>query len=356
MPIFGMKNPRGAFVAIVKGLVYEQLPSIEAVKGVYKVFPRFNINGMYFDAYEDIVVDFYPLVGDQVDYSGMAKVYRDYQIGRGEVRLLRDRVKDNPVLAYSADSMYVRVKHCRKKVDPKNPAHRMQTPETEPPLEIFHDFDDFTDIMKRMRAEGIEKAEICSVGWNIGGHDGRFPQYFPVEPKIGGEAKFRESIKIATRWVQYLPHNQFAILPISRWYENDVAKRPTARYGLHLSQRDSVPPVFRARLHLWVRTTSRHRHLGIKGLFHIDVTSMSIPIPAAIRHRSTGSKRRIIKTRSANTHVRFAVGSRRRALRPCRQNPDYRFTSGIIPPGRTTRRSSPQNTSPFGSSCTTASS
>lgn len=50
------------------------------------------------------------------------------------------------------------------------------------------------DIMRRMKAEGIDKAEICSVGWNISGHDGRFPQFFPVEPKLGGEAKFREAI------------------------------------------------------------------------------------------------------------------------------------------------------------------
>ena len=285
MPIFGMKNPRGAFVAIVKGLVYEQLPSIEAVKGVYKVFPRFNINGMYFDAYEDIVVDFYPLVRDQADYSGMAKVYRDYQIGRGEVRLLRDRVKDNPVLAYSADSMYVRVKHCRKKVDPKNPAHRMQTPETEPPLEIFHDFDDFTDIMNRMRAEGIEKAEICSVGWNIGGHDGRFPQYFPVEPKIGGEAKFRESIKIAhSLGYQITCHiNQFAMFYLSsRWNENDVAKRPDGSLMAYDLQPSGIPylPCFERVYNLWVRDDFKQiADLGIKGLFHIDVTSMVNPYP-----------------------------------------------------------------------------
>ena len=299
MPIFGMTNPRGAFVAIVKGLVYEQLPSIEAHKGVYNVFPRFNIKGMYFDAYEDIVVDFYPLVGEQADYSGMAKVYRDYQLGRGEVTLLRDRAKDNPVLAYSADSMYVRVQHCRKKVDKNNPAHRMQTPETAPPLEIFHDFDDFIDIMKRMKAEGIDKAEICSVGWNIDGHDGRFPQYFPVEPKIGGEAKFRESIKTAhDLGYQITCHiNQFAMFFISnRWNEHDVAKRPDGSLFADYLQSGGMAyrPCFERVYNLWVKDDFKQiAALGIKGLFHIDVTSMVGPYPCCDPHHPLNRKQTV---------------------------------------------------------------
>ena len=290
MPIFGMQNPRGTFAAIVKGLVYEHLPTIEAVGGVYKVFPRFYIKKMCFDAYEDIVVDFYPLVGDQADYSGVAKVYRDYQLGRGEVRLLRGRAKDNPELAYAADSMYVRVKHCRKKADPKNPAHRMQTPETEPPMEIFHTFDDLADIMKRMKAGGIDKAEMCSVGWNIGGHDGRFPQYFPVEEKIGGEARFRAAIDTAHKLgYQITCHiNQFAMFFISnRWNENDVAKRPDGSLMAFALQPSGIPhlPCFERVWHLWVKDDFRQiAALGIKGMFHIDVTSMVNPYPCCDPH------------------------------------------------------------------------
>lgn len=63
----------------------------------------------------------------------------------------------------------------------------MQTVESEPELEIFFMFEDFADIMRRMKAEVIDNAEMSSVGWNISGHDGRFPQYFPVKQKLGGE-------------------------------------------------------------------------------------------------------------------------------------------------------------------------
>lgn len=72
MPIFGMNTPHGAFAAVVRGLKYEQFPTVEAVGGKYKVFPRFFISDpdcntrakisrtIAFDPYEDIVVDFYP--------------------------------------------------------------------------------------------------------------------------------------------------------------------------------------------------------------------------------------------------------------------------------------------------------
>ena len=38
-----------------------------------------------------------------------------------------------------------------------------------------------------MKNAGIDKAELCLVGWNVRGHDGRWPQAFPVEPALGGE-------------------------------------------------------------------------------------------------------------------------------------------------------------------------
>ena len=154
MPIFGMNTPRGAFAAIVRGLKYEQFPTVEANNGKYKVFPRFFISDpdcntrakisrtIAFDPYEDIVVDFYPLPKDAT-YADIAKVYRNCQLESGTVKPLRERIKGNNALAYTADSIYVRLKHARKKSDPQNPAHRIQTVENEPELEIFFTFEDF---------------------------------------------------------------------------------------------------------------------------------------------------------------------------------------------------------------------
>ena len=277
MPIFGMQNSKGAFVGIVKGLALEQKAVIRAKNGVYEVFPRFNIKEMYFDAYEEIVVDFYPLKKD-AGYSDMAKVYRNYQLNRGEVKLLRDRVKDNPALAYTADSIYVRIKHARKKAKRGIPSHHKQTVGNEPELEIFFTFDDIADIMKRMKAEGIDKAEVCSVGWNIAGHDGRFPTYFPVEESIGGEKKFREAIQVG-KDLGYRVNchiNQVSVFEISdRWKDNGVARKPNGDYIKTISPApggDLYWACYQRVYDMWIKDDYlKIRDLGLNGIFHIDV-------------------------------------------------------------------------------------
>ena len=46
--------------------------------------------------------------------------------------------------------------------------------------------------MEAYYAAGMRNVEFCLVGWNISGHDGRWPQFFPVEEKLGGEKDLRE--------------------------------------------------------------------------------------------------------------------------------------------------------------------
>ena len=102
---FGMKNPRTTWVAIVKKLKLEYQLRVEAVNGNYEIFPRFMIKAIEFPPYEDIVVDFYELRGEQANYVGMAKKYRKYQLDRGEVKPLKERVKNNPKLAQLVKSI-----------------------------------------------------------------------------------------------------------------------------------------------------------------------------------------------------------------------------------------------------------
>ena len=41
--------------------------------------------------------------------------------------------------------------------------------------------------MEAYHRAGVQKAEFCLVGWNIRGHDGRWPQILPPEEALGGE-------------------------------------------------------------------------------------------------------------------------------------------------------------------------
>jgi hypothetical protein len=282
MPIFGMKNSRGAFVGIVKGLKYEFKTVVDVTNGVYTIFPRFLIKEMAFDPYEDLVVDFCALEGSDANYSGMARAYRQYQLDRGEVKPLRERVKDNPQLAYTADTMFVRVAHGSKNNKDKI---ENQTLTNEPPLHVGHTFDDLIRIMRDIKTLGVEKAEICCVGWNLRGHDGRYPTLFPVEPAFGGEAKLREAIACAhDLGYQIVCHcNNTDFYTISdRYDENDIARRPDGsllKGGFWAGGR-AYSACFQRVNDAYVDDDYRKlTELGFRGTFHIDVTSCITPYP-----------------------------------------------------------------------------
>ena len=196
LPIFGMKNPRTTWVAIVKGLRFEFEGRVEVKNGNYVQFPRFLIKGIEFAPYEDLIVDFYELKGKNADYSGMGRTYRKYQLERGEVKPIKERIKTSPSLKYTAESIFMRIKHGTKRRDQRYPT---QTLENEPFIPVSMDFQGFMDKMQEIYDRGMRKVELCFVGWNIGGFDGRFPDLFPPEPKYGGEAKMKEAIAMGKR-------------------------------------------------------------------------------------------------------------------------------------------------------------
>lgn len=191
-PVYGVKKKDSCFVAIVKGMAYNYLLVTGVKGGKYYIYPRFNINGD--KMYEDIVISLYSLEGEDANYSGMARCYRAYQLERGECVPLAERLKDNPELKYTSESIMIRIRNGWK---PCKPPVLEQTPETEPEMHVAIDFERVGDILDELKKQGIEKAEICLVGWNTKGHDGRWPQCFPVAEELGGEEKLRELIKKA---------------------------------------------------------------------------------------------------------------------------------------------------------------
>ena len=189
MPFFGAVLPEGAFVAIVTGMPYNYSFTVELKKGVYELSMAYDFHME--DVYEDLAVSFVPLAGAEADYAGMARAYRAYQLKRGAVKPLRERAKAQPILDYAARWPEVRVRHAWKPVPSPVPD---QTVKDEPPVKPVITFERFKEIADAFKRQGIGGAEFCLVGWNVGGHDGRWPQVFPVEPSLGGEAKLREAI------------------------------------------------------------------------------------------------------------------------------------------------------------------
>ncbi len=189
MPFFGMKSPEGAWVAIVEGMPYNYSLTAELKSGMYSLAITWDREMQ--GAYEDLAVSFIWLEGTDADYAGMARTYRNYQLKRGAVVPLAERVKKQPLLDYMAEWPEVRVRNAWKPVPSPVPE---QTVKNEPPVKPVITFDRFKDIADEFKRQGIGGAEFCLVGWNVGGHDGRWPQIFPVEPTLGGEEKLKEAI------------------------------------------------------------------------------------------------------------------------------------------------------------------
>ncbi len=287
MPLYGVKRGNNAFLAIVKGLKYEFSMIVEVKNGNYEVYPLFHVkvtsqqNGMGFGPYEDLIIDFYNLSGADANYSKMGRIYREYQLGIGEVKPLRERVKNNPELAYSADTMFVRIRNGTKVNYESYPED--QTLENEPKISVAYTFDQFMEIMTDFKSRGIEKVEMCFVGWHAGGFDGRYPDLFPIPEEFGGEVKFKEAIdkahELGYQIVCHVCNHDFYKIA-TRWSEDLLVKRHdgSLRPYSFLPGGRAYNPCFAAVRDVIVpQDYKRLSELGIKGTFHIDVTSCVVP-------------------------------------------------------------------------------
>lgn len=70
----------------------------------------------------------------------------------------------------------------------------MQTEANEPERFVACDFAGVRRIADQCKAAGMEGEEFQLVGWNRSGHDGRFPQLFPADPRLGGDEGLCETI------------------------------------------------------------------------------------------------------------------------------------------------------------------
>ena len=191
MPIFGVKNNNGCMLFIAEKSA-ALLNIVFGVKdGEYYIYPRFVFGGS--KPYEDIKIRMICL-SDNADYSDMAVAYREYKLKNGDCEPLSEKIKKRDALDYALSAPEIRIRMGWK---PAPPIILEQTPENEPEMFVACTFKQVEMFIDELKACGIEKAEICLVGWNKSGHDGRYPQLFPVEEKLGGEEGLKSLISHA---------------------------------------------------------------------------------------------------------------------------------------------------------------
>ena len=285
MSAYGMKTPERAFVAIVRKLKYYFTTRVVAKGGEYRMSCVLR-DELCRSPYEDFEIEFRRLEGGEATMGGMARAYRGYQLARGAVKPLKERAAGNAVLREAIESPEVRIRQAWK---PVPPPVLEQTPETEPPVTPYVTFARVVDIARSMKAAGIGKAELCLVGWNIGGHDGRWPQSFPVEPVLGGDEGLRDCVR-AVREMGYLivPHGNFldAYRIADSWDEEWLAKKADGGFetsGDWGGGRSARICARRAYERFASRDMWRMGAYGFKGLGYFDVVSI---VPADECHDS----------------------------------------------------------------------
>lgn len=180
MPLFGVKCVNGVYLAVMAGMSWDYSLRVTRKEGVYSIVPEITVpvDGLY----EDIVLHVFRLPSD-CDYSAMARRYRKYLLDTGILQTISERAKSHPAVGYFADAPLIRIR-CGWKKAPSDVLH--QTLENEPPMRVACTFARIMTFCEELKKAGVERANISLVGWNVRGHDGRWPEAFPVEPALGG--------------------------------------------------------------------------------------------------------------------------------------------------------------------------
>ena len=185
-----IKTEQGAYLVIAKSLQFESIQTYRHKEGKYSFSYEYDLSKC--GAYEPLIIDFYPMPKGADDYSAMARRYREYLIETDQMpKMLKERVGENEHLAYAAKAPEIRIRQGWKPV-PTPVEH--QTLENEPEMRVAMTFDQVKDLIDELKRQGVDNAQLCLVGWNHKGHDGRYPMVFPVEPALGGEEELRECI------------------------------------------------------------------------------------------------------------------------------------------------------------------
>ena len=164
-------------------------------ENVYSVSLLYTFGGISYgkskdNVYDDIRIEIVELP-KQATPGDLAKAERDLRLERGEITTLHEKC-EREIVEYSRKHPLIRIRMAWKE-SPSPIKHQHEG--NEPMMHRAVTFARVRDIADSLKAKGIEGADLQLVGWNRSGHDGRFPQLFPVEPMLGGEAELRKTIE-----------------------------------------------------------------------------------------------------------------------------------------------------------------
>ena len=229
---------------------------------------------------DDIILRAYAL-DSSADYNEALKVIRDARLEKGEIRLLSKKRGERECLDYAAKHPLVRIRMGWKPV-PCEVLH--QTLENEPSMHVATTFRRVRELADEMKRVGVSGAEISLVGWNQKGHDGRWPDIFPIEEALGGEEELRRTVE----HVKSLGYKITCHTNLADHYEiastfslRDLAKKRDGSVYSHgnWAGGQSFAACPETQLRYAKSDLPRVAALGFEGLHYIDCLSICKPDP-----------------------------------------------------------------------------
>ena len=167
---------------------YQSQYEVTVKGGVYTACPLFDFT-VHDPVYDDIRLELI-FLPEEADYNEMARTERELRLARAEIRTLAEKCK-NPATEYARKYPLIRIRMGWK---PSPSPVPIQTEANEPEMFVACSFARVREIADELKRQGVEGAELQLVGWNRSGHDGRFPQLFPADPRLGGDAELKKTI------------------------------------------------------------------------------------------------------------------------------------------------------------------
>lgn len=163
--------------------------------GVYTLTPVFvftendDVYAQHEDCYTDVKLEVV-FFDKGVDFNVGAKAEREIRLARGEISTLKDKC-NRPAVEYAKNYPLVRIR-MGWKPSPSPVLH--QTLDNEPEMHVACTFERVCQIADELKRQGVPGAELQLVGWNVKGHDGRWPQIFPAEESLGGNDGLKKCV------------------------------------------------------------------------------------------------------------------------------------------------------------------
>lgn len=227
--------------------------------------------------YDDIRLEIF-FLPTTATYSDMARLEREIRLERGEIPTLKEKCEAEAV-EYARKYPLIRIR-MGWKPSPSRVFH--QSLATEPDMFVACDFKRVRDIADELKAQNVPGAELQLVGWNIAGHDGRFPQLFPADPRFGGDKELKRTIE----YVKALGYrislhtnliDEYEIANTFTW--DDIAVQRDGKYNQtgHYSGGYAYHVCLKKQLKNFHRDCADVASLGLNGIHFTDVISIVEP-------------------------------------------------------------------------------